>query len=97
LESDYPSDADGAAIPYGVYDTIHNEGFVVVETSHQTSEFAVAYIRRWWRREWQSPVDMEFSVLNHGMLLDQELALVWKELTGQELRSCTWLWMFEYS
>src|SRR5512143_2632281 len=59
LESNSPSDADGVAIPYGVYDTIHNEGFVVVETSHQTFEFAVACVRRWWRREWQSPVDME--------------------------------------
>ena len=30
LESDYPSDADGVAIPYGVYDTAHNAGFVIV-------------------------------------------------------------------
>jgi len=50
LESDYPSDADGVAIPYGVYDTTHNEGFVVVGISHQTPEFAVACIRRWWLR-----------------------------------------------
>jgi hypothetical protein len=48
LESDYPSDADGVAIPYGVYDTTNNEGFVVVGVSHQTPEFAVACIRRWW-------------------------------------------------
>jgi len=48
LESDYPSDADGVAIPYGIYDTAHNEGFVVVGVSHQTPEFAVACIRRWW-------------------------------------------------
>jgi hypothetical protein len=50
LESDYPSDADGVAIPDGVYDTTHNEGFVVVGISHQTPEFAVACIRRWWLR-----------------------------------------------
>lgn len=50
LESDYPSDADGVAIPYGVYDTTHNEGFVVIGVSHQTPEFAVACIRRWWLR-----------------------------------------------
>jgi len=48
LESDYPSDADGVAIPYGIYDTAHNEGFVVVGVSHQTPEFAVSCIRRWW-------------------------------------------------
>jgi len=48
LESDYPSDADGVAIPYGIYDVARNEGFVVVGTSHQTPKFAVAAIRRWW-------------------------------------------------
>jgi len=48
LESDYPSEADGVAIPYGIYDLARNEGFVVVGTSHQTPQFAVAAIRRWW-------------------------------------------------
>lgn len=48
LEYDFPSDADGVAIPFGIYDLAHNEGFVVVGTSHQTPEFAVAAIRRWW-------------------------------------------------
>ena len=50
LESDYPSDADGVAIPYGIYDTTHNDGFVVVGISHQTPEFAATCIRRWWLR-----------------------------------------------
>jgi hypothetical protein len=50
LESDYPSEADGVAIPYGIYDTARNEGFVVVGTSHQTPEFAAACIRHWWRQ-----------------------------------------------
>jgi hypothetical protein len=50
LEYDYPSDAIGVAIPFGIYDVARNEGFVVVGTSHQTPEFAVASIRRWWLR-----------------------------------------------
>lgn len=50
LESDYPSQAEGLAIPYGIYDTAHNKGFVVVGVSHQTSKFAVAAIRCWWLR-----------------------------------------------
>ncbi len=50
LESDYPSEADGVAIPYGIYDVTRNEGFVVVGTSHQTPQFAVAAIRQWWRK-----------------------------------------------
>jgi hypothetical protein len=49
-ESDYPSEADGVAIPYGIYDVTRNEGFVVVGTSHQTPQFAVAAIRQWWRK-----------------------------------------------
>jgi Rhodopirellula transposase DDE domain len=48
LEYDYPSQANGVAIPYGVYDLGANEGFVVIGTSHQTPEFACAAIRLWW-------------------------------------------------
>lgn len=48
LAYDYPSDADGVAIPFGIYDAARNEGFVVVGTSHQTPEFAIAAISRWW-------------------------------------------------
>jgi len=48
LEYDFPSTASGVAIPFGIYDLARNEGFVVVGTSHQTPEFAVAAIRRWW-------------------------------------------------
>ncbi len=45
---DFPSEADGKAIPYGIYDVGLNEGYVVVGTSHDTPTFAVAAIRRWW-------------------------------------------------
>lgn len=46
---DFPSWAQGQAIPYGIYDLTHNDGYVVVGTSHDTPKFAVAAIRRWWR------------------------------------------------
>jgi len=39
----------GKAIPYGVYDLHRNTGWVSVGVSHETSAFAVATIRRWWR------------------------------------------------
>ena len=48
LEYDFPSDAEGVAIPFGIYDVARNKGFVIVGTSYQTPEFAVAAIRRWW-------------------------------------------------
>jgi transposase len=38
----------GRAIPYGVYDLGQNTGWVSVGIDHDTSEFAVATIRRWW-------------------------------------------------
>lgn len=46
---DFPSQSQGPAIPYGVYDELHNEGFVSVGMSHDTAEFAVESIQRWWR------------------------------------------------
>jgi transposase len=39
----------GKAIPYGVYDLGTNTGWVSVGMDHDTAEFAVATIRRWWR------------------------------------------------
>jgi hypothetical protein len=38
----------GKVIPYGVYDLARNEGWVNVGIDHDTPEFAVASIARWW-------------------------------------------------
>ena len=46
---DFIDEALGRAIPYGVYDLLRNEGWVSVGCDHDTSEFAVETIRRWWR------------------------------------------------
>ena len=45
---DFLNLAQGKAIPYGIYDIGHNQGYVVVGTSHDTAEFAVTAIRAWW-------------------------------------------------
>ena len=47
---DFPDKELGKAVPYGVYDLAHNEAGVSVGVSHDTAEFAVAAIRRWWER-----------------------------------------------
>lgn len=39
----------GKIVPYGVYDLTHNQGWVSVGINHDTAEFAVATIRRWWK------------------------------------------------
>ena len=48
LVHDFPDDAVGKAVPYGVYDMARNEAYVSVGQSHDTPAFAVASIRRWW-------------------------------------------------
>ena len=48
LVHDFPQDGLGKAIPYGVYDMARNEAWVNVGKSHDTPQFAVASIRRWW-------------------------------------------------
>jgi len=47
---DFPSDAKGKAIPYGIYDAQANQGWVNVGTSAATPEFAVTSIRKWWQQ-----------------------------------------------
>jgi len=49
-DHDFPSDSQGIAIPYGIYDLCLNEGFVCVGTTCDTSEFAVDAIRMWWTK-----------------------------------------------
>lgn len=45
---DFPNEALGKAIPYGIYDLAANTGWVNVGTDHDTAAFAVESIRRWW-------------------------------------------------
>ena len=47
---DFPQDAIGKAIPYGVYDVGANDGFVSVGVDHDTPMFAVTTIEAWWKQ-----------------------------------------------
>jgi hypothetical protein len=40
----------GKAIPYGVYDMLNNQGWVSVGINHDTAQFAVHSIHRWWSK-----------------------------------------------
>jgi hypothetical protein len=46
---DFPHLGKGKAIPYGAYDIALNRAVVNVGVTHETAEFAVESIRRWWR------------------------------------------------
>ena len=47
---DFPSMANGKAIPYGIYDIAHDTGFVSVGIDRDTAQFSVAAIRAWWQQ-----------------------------------------------
>lgn len=81
LENDYPSQAEGVSIPYGIYDVARNEGFVVVGTSHQTPEFAVAAIRKWWLK------------VGRRVYRDRKHLLIEADCGGANGNRC-WRWKF---
>lgn len=47
-DHDFHVDAEGRAIPYGIYDDGENRGYVCVGTSCETPAFAVDSIVEWW-------------------------------------------------
>lgn len=49
LTYDFPDPKVSKAVPYGVYDLALNKGWVNVGIGADTSEFAVASIKKWWK------------------------------------------------
>jgi hypothetical protein len=47
---DFPDEKLGKVIPYGVYEIDRNRGWVNLGIDHDTAEFAVESIRRWWKK-----------------------------------------------
>lgn len=52
-DHDFPSEAEGKAVPYGIYDLRANLATIFVGTSRDTAELAVDAIEWWWRDEGQ--------------------------------------------
>ena len=67
-DHDFRSEADGMAIPYGIYDTQANRGAVFVGTSHDTPAFAVDAIAQWWLKQGclRYPAARELFILADG-------------------------------
>jgi hypothetical protein len=79
LATDFPRDAEGKAIPYGIYDLQRNAGYVVLGTSHETAEFAVAAIRAWWVK------------VGRGTYVGQQRLLI--QADGGGANGCrSWVW-----
>jgi Rhodopirellula transposase DDE domain len=47
-DHDFGSMGSGTVIPHGIYDVGRNQGFVHLNTSHDTSEFACDSLAAWW-------------------------------------------------
>lgn len=47
---DFPDPQLGKAVPYGIYEVGAERGYVNVGINHDTAEFAVTSLRRWWQR-----------------------------------------------
>ncbi|MEN8220328.1 MAG: ISAzo13 family transposase [Pseudomonadota bacterium] len=48
FDHDFPSLAEGVAIPHAVYEIERNEAYISIGTSRDTSEFACDSLRHWW-------------------------------------------------
>lgn len=71
----------GKAMPYGVYDTGHNPGWVSAGTDHDTARFAVKSIRRWWEEmdEWLYPGAKELIIMADGGNSNGFRCRLWKK------------------
>jgi hypothetical protein len=67
-DHDFRSEAEGIAIPYGIYDLQANRGTMFVGTTYDTPSFAVDAIEQWWRTEGATryPGSRELAILADG-------------------------------
>jgi len=79
-DHDFRSEADGFAIPYGVYDVQANIGSVFVGTSHDTPRFAVDNLSKWWQYDGRRryPEADRLLVLADGGGSNSPRARAWK-------------------
>ena len=86
-DHDYPSDAVGRMVPFGIYDTQANHGFVCVGTAGDTPAFAVDSIECWWLEEgWaRYPHATELLILADCGGSNSNRSRVWKYRLQKQL------------
>jgi len=86
-EHDYPSQAEGVAVPFGLYDVAKNRGYVAVGMSHNTPEFSVSVIAKWWQEEGHViyPGKDHLLILADGGGANGSRATAWKKNLQEKL------------
>lgn len=86
-DHDFPSDAVGKAVPYGIYDTHKNTGTVFVGHSADTPHFAVECIEKWWENygKTQYPDSKELLILADAGGSNGYRSRVWKYQLQKQL------------
>lgn len=84
---DFPQDALGKAVPYGIYDVNHNLGYIYVGLSADTPQFAVDALALWWEREGQDrfPWADKILVLADGGGSNGHRCRLWKHQLQEQL------------
>jgi len=86
-DHDFPSDARGKAIPYGIYDTQQNAGTVFLGTTCDTPRFAVESIETWSKTEGQSryPSSRNLLILADSGGSNSSRSRVWRYRIQKQL------------
>ena len=84
---DFLQDAVGRAVPYGIYDLWHNQGYVYVGTSAETSQLAVDAIVQWWLAADRPPFpdESKLLILSDAGGSDGCRFRLWKKLLQENL------------
>ncbi len=84
---DFPSDAEGRAVPYGVYDVTHNRGTVYVGSSGDTAQFAVDALAQWWETAGRAtyPTAAHLLILADGGGSNGYRSHLWKQQLQERL------------
>jgi len=85
FDHDFPSLAEGRAIPFGIYNELWRTGFVVIGTSNETAEFAGAALSCWWEDHgrWRCPKAKHWFIEADGGGANSSRTWAWKWVLQQ--------------
>jgi len=80
-DHDFSSQGNGTLIPHGIYDLATNQGYLHLNTSHDTTALACDSIALWWQEHgrWQYPHAKKLLVLCDGGGSNSATKYVFKE------------------